>query len=183
MMDADVPSTAASNISRILVDRERIRNRIEEIGARISLDFRGSDLCIVPVMDGGMIFAADLMRAINLSVTLAPVKASSYGDATVSSGTVNLAWGIPEGIRGKDLLLVDDILDTGRTLGILGSRLREAGAASVRTCVLLRKESAALLPADYVGFEIPDLFVVGYGLDLAGHYRNLPFIGIPETEA
>jgi len=182
MMNAVPPLTLPSGISRILVDRESIRKRTDEIGERISLDFRGSDLCIVPVMDGGMIFAADLMRAIDLPVTLAPVKASSYGDATTSSGTVSLAWGIPEKIRGKDLLLVDDILDTGRTLGVLASKFRDAGAASIRTCVLLRKESAAHLDADYVGFEIPDVFVIGYGLDLAGYYRNLPFIGISEEE-
>ncbi len=181
-MNAIPPSTLPSGISRILIDRESLLNRIDEMGDRVSRDFKESDLCIVPVMDGGMIFAADLMRAINLPVTLAPVKASSYGDATTSSGTVSLAWGIPEKIRGKDLLLVDDILDTGRTLGILASRLRDAGAASVRTCVLLRKESAGHLAADYVGFKIPDVFVVGYGLDLAGYYRNLPFIGIPEEE-
>ena len=181
-MNALPPSPLPSGISRILIDRESLRKRVAEMGDRVSRDFRGSDLCIVPVMDGGMIFAADLMRAINLPVTLAPVKASSYGDATTSSGTVSLAWGIPEKIRGKDLLLVDDILDTGRTLGVLASKFRDAGAASIRTCVLLRKESAAHLDADYVGFEIPDVFVIGYGLDLAGYYRNLPFIGISEEE-
>lgn len=168
--------------STALLDQGTIGKRIAELGSAISNDFRESDLCIVPVMDGGMVFAADLMRMIDLPVTLAPVKTSSYGTGTTSSGNVLLPWGVPEGIKGKDLLLVDDILDTGRTLGILASRMREAGAASVRTCVLLRKKSAGHLAADYVGFEIPDVFVVGYGLDLAGYYRNLPFVGIPNRE-
>ncbi len=165
-----------------LLDHGMILKRVAELGAAISNDSKDADLCVIPVMDGGMIFAADLMRAIDLPMTLSPVKTSSYGTGTISTGNVSLPWGIPEGIRGKDLLLVDDILDTGRTLGTLVSKLREAGAATVRTCVLLRKESAGHLAADYVGFEIPDVFVVGYGLDLAGYYRNLPFIGIPESE-
>ena len=165
---------------KILLTREIIADRIWQLGYQISVELEGSNLCIVPVMDGVMIFAADLMRAIQLPLTVKPVKASSYGDATVSSGTVHLLWGIPEGIKGKDLLLVDDILDTGRTLEHLRKEFTIAGARSVRACVLLRKESARHLDADYVGFEIPDEFVVGYGLDLAGLHRNLPEIWVTD---
>ena len=163
---------------KVLLDRAAIQMRVEELGLQISKELSGSDLCVMPVMDGGMIFAADLVRAIDLPLTITPIKASSYGDATASSGAVSLPYGIPDGISGKDLLLVDDILDTGLTLKVLKDRLMGCGAVSVRTCVLLRKESSRHLSADYLGFDIPDKFVVGYGLDHAGLYRNLPDIGV-----
>ncbi len=169
-----------NSLSEILIDREAIQSRVQELGAEITSRFQGTPLCIVPLLDGGMIFAADLIREINLPLTLLPLKVSSYGDGTTSSGTVMLPWGIPESVRGKDLLIVDDILDTGRTLQTLTQQLLEAGALSVHTCVLLRKEYAKELPADFIGFDIPDKFVVGYGLDLAGLYRNLPCVGIPK---
>jgi hypoxanthine phosphoribosyltransferase len=159
-----------------LIDRHAIARRVRELGAEITRDLHGTTPCLIPVMDGGMIFAADLMREISLPAILRPVKASSYGSGTSSSGSVTLPWGLPEDVKGRTILLIDDILDTGRTLEALGSRLLEAGASSVKTCVLLRKKSAAHLAADYIGFDIPDHFVIGYGLDLGGLYRNLPDI-------
>ena len=167
--------------SVILLGQEAIRKRIRELGERITLEMQGLSPCIMPVMDGGMIFAADLMREISLPVTMLPIKASSYGSGTVSSGTVELPWSIPEGIKGKDILLVDDILDTGRTLKVLRSLLLQSGVQSIRSCVLLRKESSSHLNTDYLGFEIPDEFVVGYGLDLGGLHRNLPDIRLLVT--
>lgn len=168
------------HLVEILLDADSIRRRVVALGGEISSEFEGEDLCIMPVLDGGMIFAADLMREIRLSLTLLPIKASSYGTATTSSGTVSLPWGIPTAVQCKKILLVDDILDTGKTFQILNSELLSAGATSVHTCALLRKESSNHLKADYIGFDIPDQFVVGYGLDLAGKYRNLPCIGIPK---
>lgn len=165
---------------KTLLERKTIRTRVAQLGKEIARDLGDASLCMVPVMDGGMIFAADLMREIALPMIIRPIKASSYGDATTSSGTITLPSGIPEGIEGKDLLLVDDILDTGRTLEVLTSLLREAGARSVRKCVLLRKESAKHFHADFIGFDIPDVFVVGYGLDLAGLHRNLADILVME---
>ena len=167
----------------ILLDRATILSRVTALGVQISEELTGQELCVMPVIDGGMVFAADLVREIHLPLVIKPIKASSYGETTTSSGTLSLPWGIPEGIAGKDLLLVDDILDTGLTLQILRERLMENGARSVRSCVLLRKESAIQLSTDYVGFEIPDKFVVGYGLDYAGFYRNLPYIGILNQES
>lgn len=167
----------------ILLDRATILRRVAALGVQISEELTGQELCVMPVMDGGMVFAADLVREIHLPLVIKPIKASSYGEATTSSGTLSLPWGIPEGIAGKDLLLVDDILDTGLTLRILKERLMENGARSVRSCVLLRKESYVQLSTDYVGFEIPDKFVVGYGLDYVGFYRNLPYIGILNQES
>lgn len=168
-------------LSEILLDRETIQNRVRDLGVEITRDFRNTPLCIAPLLDGGMIFAADLMREIDIPLTLLPLKASSYGDTTTSSGIISLPWGIPDAVKGKEILLVDDILDTGRTLQTLQKQLLEFGAISVHTCVLLRKAYSKQKPADYVGFDIPDKFVVGYGLDLAGFYRNLPHIGIPNN--
>lgn len=169
----------AGELSEILLDSETIGNRVAELGLEITREFQGTSLCLCPLLDGGMIFAADLMRAIDLPLTLLPLKASSYGENTSSSGVITMPWGIPDAVFGKEILLVDDILDTGRTLTTLTGFLLDSGALSVRTCVLLRKESSKDLPSDFIGFDIPDKFVVGYGLDLAGRYRNLPHIGIP----
>jgi len=169
-------------LSEILISREIIQQRVRELGAQITISFRGKKLCICPLLDGGMVFAADLMREIDLPLTLLPIKASIYA-GTQSSGVITLAWGIPDEIKGQQILIVDDILDTGRTLETLRRLLLEAGALSVTTCVLLRKEYAKDLPADFIGFEIPDQFVVGYGLDLDGLYRNFPYIGVLKSPA
>ena len=143
-----------------LIAREDIARRVGELGAAIAQDCEDNSLCLVPVLDGGMMFAADLMRSIPLPLEVKPIKASSYGDACASSGTVSLPWGIPAGFEGKDVLLVDDILDTGLTLSFLKESILAEHAASVRTCVLLRNVSSARLHADYIGFEIPDLSLI-----------------------
>lgn len=166
-----------------LIDRHAIARRVRELGQEITRDLRGNTICLIPVMDGGMIFAADLMREIPLPALVRPVKASSYGSGTSSSGSVALPWGLPDDVKGRRILLIDDILDTGLTLEVLRAQLLEAGASGVRTCVLLRKQSAAHLAADHVGFDIPDHFVIGYGLDLAGLYRNLPDIMVQPIES
>jgi len=176
-MITDYFSTA---LSETILTQESIQKRVLGLGCEITADFHGRELCLCPLLDGGMIFAADLMRAIDLPLTLLPLKAASYGSGTTSSGIVQLPWGIPESVQGKEILLVDDILDTGRTLATLTRELLDNGALSVSSCVLLRKEYAKDLPADYIGFEIPNKFVVGYGLDFDGQYRNLPCIGIPK---
>ena len=172
----------AGVLSEILISREDIQRRVQELGAQITGAFREKMLCLCPLLDGGMVFAADLMREIDLPLTLLPLKASSYA-GTQSSGVITLPWGIPDEIRGRQILVVDDILDTGRTLETLRKLLLDAGAFSVNTCVLLRKEYAKDLPADFIGFEIPDQFVVGYGLDLDGLYRNFPYIGVLKSPA
>jgi hypoxanthine phosphoribosyltransferase len=165
-------------LQEVLLDRETIKNRVRQLGHLISSDMGGLEPCIVPVLDGGMVFAADLIREITLPATMIPLKASSYGSGSRSSGIVEIAWELPESLASKDIILVDDILDTGLTLETVRRKLFEAGARSVRTCVLLRKMRSKHLQADYIGFEIPDVFVVGYGLDLGGRYRNLPDIGV-----
>ena len=162
--------------SRVLLDRAEIQERIRTLGEQISLEMRGLTPCIMPILDGGMIFTSDLIRQISLPITLMPIKASSYGKERISSGRLDLTWGVSPLVRDQDILLVDDILDTGLTLTKLSSTLLESGARSVRTCVLLRKHHAAHLHSDFIGFEIPNEFVVGYGLDHAGQHRNLPDI-------
>lgn len=166
-----------------LLDRSLIARRVAELGETITRDLCGSKPLLLPVLDGAMVFAADLMREISLPLIMRPLKASSYGVASRSSGTLNLHQGVPADVAGQDILLIDDILDTGLTLKTLRAAVHHAGAASVRTCVLLRKESSRHLEADYIGFEIPDRFVVGYGLDLAGNYRNLrDIVFIPQED-
>jgi hypoxanthine phosphoribosyltransferase len=165
----------------ILIPESDLKKRIRELGKEITGEFRGQDCLVIPVLDGAMLFAADLIREIPIPLRIAPVKASSYGNSTRSCGTVSLPGQFPEGIAGSSILLVDDILDTGATLDLLVRRMVKEGAARVKTCVLLRKESSGGQRADYVGFDVPDRFVIGYGLDLGGYGRNLPHIGcLPE---
>jgi hypoxanthine phosphoribosyltransferase len=168
--------------TEILISRDRIAERVLSLAAEIQRDPALSDPAVVPVMNGGMIFAADLVRAMERPLTLHPVRASSYGREQVSSGLVTLGEIAPEEFVGRNVLIVDDILDTGLTLSVLRERLLREGARVVRDCVLLRKASARHLHADHVGFEIPDRYVFGYGLDLDGRWRNLPDIaamGVP----
>jgi len=168
--------------ARILVDRDRIRLRVAELGASIAPDLSavGDDeqVLFMPVMTGAMFFAADLIRHVHRKVRIGIVTASSYpGRATRSTGEPTIS-GLAEDLHGRHVVIIDDILDSGRTISRLRELVRERGAGSVRSCVLLRKPAAAAArtECEYVGFEIPDEFVVGYGLDYDGYYRNLPAV-------
>jgi hypoxanthine phosphoribosyltransferase len=183
----------AADLERVLIDRGRIAARVAEMADQIEGDVsamaaaRGEELelAFLPVMTGAMIFVADLIRCLPRRLRIHPITASSYpGKATRSTGTVTVS-GVPADLSGRDVLLVDDILDSGRTLSVLQAAIRAQTPRSLRTCVLLRKDvtRAAEADCDYVGFEIPDAFVVGYGLDHDGLHRNLPDIGILRTEA
>ena len=174
---------------RPLISEADIRQSVEQLGRRISADYDGRPLLLVGVLTGSIVFVADLMRRITVPHRLGLLQASSYrGDATSPGELIVNLDAIPE-VRGADVLLVDDILDTGRTLSRLIGALQERGAASVRCAVLLWKKSRTEAPPvpDYCGFEIPDEFVVGYGLDFNGEHRHLPFIGVitqePEASA
>lgn len=163
-----------------IVDADRIRRRVGELAKEIHTAHPITDepLVVIVVLAGALIFAADLIRALPHRVVLAFVKVSSYpGMSTTSQGVVESGT-IPDAVRGRDVLVIDDVLDTGLTITHLRSELALAGARSVRTCVLLRKErpAARLVPCDHVGFDIPDVFVVGYGLDFNDEYRHLPDI-------
>jgi hypoxanthine phosphoribosyltransferase len=174
------------DIERTLFHEQTILLRLDELGAAITRDYDGRELTVIAVLNGSILFVADLVRRIHLPLRLDCVSVSSYHGGTESSGTVTFDQkSLPE-VQGRHVLILDDILDTGRTLHAIRERLRhEAEAASVRICVLLRKEKARAeeLEADYVGFDIGDEFVVGYGLDYMEKYRNLPFIGVLKPAA
>lgn len=168
------------DIEEVLFTEAEIRDRIQELGRAIAEEYRGSNLCLMALLKGGVVFISDLMRHVPIPLDIEFIVASSYGNATVSSGTLDVKVFPQMEFRDKRILLLDDILDTGRTLSRIVLELKKKGALDVKTCVLLDKKARRVAPieADYVGFEVEDKFVVGYGLDFADKYRNLPYIGV-----
>ena len=164
----------------ILIPAERIQQRLGELAAQIAADYRGQPVTIVGVLTGSLMFLADLMRRLDLPLRIALIQASSYRGAATRPGELHVQSDLLPDRRGRHSLILDDILDTGHTLDHLTRHLHGLGAASVRVAVLLRKQGRQLVPLepDYCGFEIPDGFVVGYGLDYNDEYRNLPYIGV-----
>ncbi|MFI4915308.1 MAG: hypoxanthine phosphoribosyltransferase [Phycisphaerales bacterium JB060] len=172
------------DIERILIDRAAIARRVAEMGAQIATDLEidsGSDrLVVVPVLTGALVFAADLVRTMPMRLRLELIQASSYPGKATSSQGVTLGSGPAEALSGAHVLIIDDIFDSGRTLAAVRDLVRASDPASVRTAVLLRKDvprDVGMQP-DYVGFDVPNAFVVGYGLDYDGWYRNLPNIAV-----
>jgi hypoxanthine phosphoribosyltransferase len=167
-------------IGKTLLSEGEISDRIAEIAARITEDYRGRDVVMVGVLKGAFVFLADLMRQVELPVEIDFVAVSSYGMDTESSGVVKIIKDLDLEISGKDVLLVEDIVDTGLTLKYLSGILRERGPASIEVCALLNKPQARKVEIEvkYCGFEVPPLFVVGYGLDHAEKYRQLPYVGV-----
>ena len=168
------------DMERVLFTQEQVAGRIREMAQEITRDYAGKAPLVVGILRGSFIFMADLVRQVELPLSLDFMSASSYGAGTVSSGKVNIRLDLQEDITGRDVLLVEDILDTGNTLSKLVAELQGRGPASLKLCVLLDKPDRRTKPiqADYVGFTIPDAFVVGCGLDYDQRYRNLPYIGI-----
>lgn len=164
-----------------LLSASTIAARVRELGAQIAHDYRGmaEDVVVLGVLKGSVIFLADLVRTISLPVFLDFIGIASYGDATVSSGVVQITHDLTRPIEGRHVLVVEDIIDTGHTAHYLIENLRTRRPASIKLCALLHKpdRAARAVSIDYLGFTIPDKFVVGYGLDVAQQYRNLPFIG------
>lgn len=170
-----------SDLDRILLDAPTIQERVIAMAQEIQRDYTDKELNVVCLLDGALFFMADLLRNINLPVRLHTLSVSSYDGGTQSSGTVQITGKLPFDLSGKDVLLVDDILDSGLTLTTVQQCLREeCNPASLRTAVLLDKQRPRTceVSVDYVGFEIEDAFVVGYGMDYQGHYRHLPCIGV-----
>jgi hypoxanthine phosphoribosyltransferase len=164
----------------ILISTEEIAERVKELGAQISEDYEGEELVIICVLKGAFMFCSDLMKKINLPVTLEFISLSSYGAGTVSSGEVKLKMDISGTIEGKNVLIVEDIVDSGLTLKYLNKHLETKNPKSIKLASLLHKPAKTKYPAniDYLAFEIEDKFVIGYGLDYAGRYRELPYIGV-----
>ena len=173
------------DVERILFHEQTILSRLDEMAGEITEQYRDEELTVLAVLNGSLIFTADLLRRIPLPLKLDCLSVASYHGGTESSGVVTFdQLSLPD-IEGRHVLIVDDILDSGRTLHAICTRLRAAATPkSVRICVLLRKHKtrAAELHADYVGFDIEDEFVIGYGLDYAERYRNLPFVGVLRSE-
>ncbi len=168
------------DVERVLFSEEELRQRVAEIAAEIDRDYAGKEPLLVSVLRGSFVFMADLVRQIHLPCTVDFMAVSSYGSGTTSSGQVKIVKDLSEQIEGKDVLVVEDILDSGNTLSYLLQLLQARRPASVRLCTLLDKPSRRTKPVDlhYAGFSIPDYFVVGYGLDYDEKYRNLPYIGV-----
>jgi hypoxanthine phosphoribosyltransferase len=163
-------------ISGLLVEQGRLEDKVAELGQRITTDYAGKDLRLVTVLRGGLMFLADLCRAVDLPVQLDFLAVTSYRGG--APGAVRITKDLDDPIEGASVIVVEDIIDTGLTLNYVLSTLRSRGPASLEVCALLDKDVRRIvdLPVAYRGFEIPDRFVVGYGLDLAGRYRNLPYI-------
>ena len=172
------------DVERILFTEEELKERVAQLGAAITADYAGKAPVLASVLRGSYIFMADLTRHIELPITVDFMSVSSYGSGTSSSGQVEIKKDLSECIEGRDLIIVEDILDSGNTLYYLMDVLRARKPASIKICTLLDKPERRAKPivADYAGFSIPDAFVVGYGLDYAERYRNLPYIGILKPE-
>lgn len=173
------------DIDHILVSEEQLQAKVAELGAQISADYEGRDLLLVSILKGAVVFMADLMRAVTIPCAIDFMVVSSYGGANTSStGLVKIIKDLDQDLSGKDVLIVEDILDTGITLSHLMPMLQMRKPNSLRLCTILSKPSRrkADIELDYCGFEVPDEFVVGYGLDYDEKYRNLPYVGVLKPE-
>ena len=168
------------DIERVLFSEEELDRRVSEIAAEINLDYAGKEPMLISVLRGSFVFMADLIRKIEVPCTVDFMSVSSYGRGTTSSGQVQITKDLSDDIEGKDIIVVEDILDSGNTLSYLLQLLQARKPASMKLCTLLDKPDRRVkeVHVDYTGFTIPDEFVVGYGLDYAEKYRNLPYIGI-----
>ena len=177
--------TMDQDIDHILVSEEALKAKVTELGAQISRDYAGKQLLLVSILKGGVVFMADLMRAVTIPCAIDFMVVSSYGGSnTMSTGLVKIIKDLDADLSGKDVLIVEDILDTGITLSNLMPMLKMRNPNSVRLCTILSKPSRrkAEIEPDYLGFEVPDEFVVGYGLDYDEKYRNLPYVGVLKSQ-
>ena len=172
------------DIKEILLTEEQITNKVKEIGKAISEDYKGKDLIIVGILKGSVIFASELIKNISIPCEIDFMAVSSYGNSTETSGVVRILKDLDHGIEGKDSIIVEDIIDSGVTLDYLLKYLKARKANSIEIVTLLTKPSRRMVDLDvkYCGFEVPDQFLVGYGLDYAERYRNLPYVGILKEE-
>ena len=167
-----------------MISEEEVNARIAEIAAQINEDYKGEEIVAIGILRGGVYFCTELTKRITIPVILDVMEASSYGAATSSSGQVNITKDLIEDIAGRHVIVVEDIIDTGRTLSLLLDNLRARKPKSLKLCTLLDKPERRIVqvPVDYNGFVIPNKFVIGYGMDYAQKYRNLPYIGVVEGE-
>jgi hypoxanthine phosphoribosyltransferase len=173
-----------NDVAEILIGTEELQAKVAELGRQISEDYRGRNPLLICLLRGAVVFLSDLVRATDIPLEMDFMAISSYGNSTESSGVVRLVMDLKSNITGRDVLIVEDIVDTGRTLAYILDNLQTRRPADIKVCALLSKPSRreVQIEVDYLGFEIPDKFVVGYGLDYAENYRNLPFIGVLKPE-
>jgi hypoxanthine phosphoribosyltransferase len=171
-------------VAEVLISEEKLKARIHEMGHQISEDYQGKDLLLVCILKGGVVFLSDLMRALTIPHAIDFMAISSYGASTESSGVVRILMDLNTNIEGKNVLVVEDIIDTGNTLSYIRRNLITRQPSSLRVCTLLNKPSRRKIdiPIDYVGFDIANKFVIGYGLDFGERYRNIPFVGVLRPE-
>ena len=169
---------------RVLLTEEEVNKKISEVAAQINKDYEGKEVHLICILKGGVFFTCELAKRLTVPVTLDFMSVSSYGAGTKSSGVVKIVKDLDDSIKGKNVIVVEDVVDSGRTLSYLLDMLKDRGPKSLRLCTLLDKPERRVVPVhvDYTGFEIPDEFVVGYGLDYAQKYRNLPYIGVVELD-
>jgi hypoxanthine phosphoribosyltransferase len=174
-----------AGVAEVLIDEETLRERVAELGAEVSADYAGRDLMLIGVLKGAVCFMADLMRAIDVHCEVDFMAISSYGASTDSSGVVRILKDLDANIEGRNVLVVEDIIDSGLTLSYLMRNLRARNPATLEVCALLTKPERREIqvPVRYIGFEIPNRFVVGYGLDFAERYRNLRYVGVLSDDA
>jgi hypoxanthine phosphoribosyltransferase len=179
-----VTTSVHADVGEVLIDEDTLRGRIVELGAEISADYEGRDLLLVGVLKGAIFFISDLMRELTVPCEIDFMAISSYGAATDSSGVVRILKDLEINISGRDVLVVEDIIDSGLTLSYLRRTLSARKPGSLEICTLLTKPERREVdvPVRYVGFEIPNKFVIGYGLDFAERYRNLPYVGVLSEE-
>ena len=172
------------DMESVYFTEEQLQKRVKELGAQITADYAGKSPVCIGVLKGSFVFMADLVRAIDLYCDIDFISVSSYGNGTTSTGAVKLTKDLSQDIGGRDVLIIEDILDSGVTLNYLREYLGVRKPASIKICTLMDKPARRKAPiyADYVGFECPDAFIVGYGLDYAQRYRNLPYIGVLKPE-
>jgi hypoxanthine phosphoribosyltransferase len=172
--------TVHDDVSEVLLTEEQVQTRVRALGAQLSVDYAGRSPVLVSVLKGSIVFLADLVRAMDVPLSVDLMEVSSYGSGTETSGQVRILKDLSGPIEGRDVVVVEDIIDTGLTLNYLLRYLTERSPASIRVCCLLDKPARRLaeIEIDYRGFSIPDRFVVGYGLDFNEQYRNLPYIGV-----
>ena len=169
-----------ADVIKEMISEEKVKERIRELGAEISKAYEGKSLHLICILKGSIFFTCELARHITVPVTIDFLTVSSYGNGKTSTGKVSIIRDLTEGIQARDVLVIEDIVDTGRTLSYLLEMLKERKPASLKLCTLLDKPDRRTHPVnvDYVGFQVPDEFIVGWGLDYAQNYRNLPYIGI-----
>jgi hypoxanthine phosphoribosyltransferase len=180
----NAPLGLVDDVEEVLIPEAVLQGRIRELGREISLEYRDKEPLLVGILTGAFVFMADLLRALSISCQVDFMATQSYGSSTESSGIVRILKDLNESIEGRHVLVVDDIIDTGLTMDYLLETLKARYPASLRVCALLDKRPRRRreVPIDFCGFQIPDKFVIGYGLDYAGRYRNLPYIGVLKPE-